>query len=453
MREKSKKRNIILSIVIILLLVTIGYATLSTNLTINGSSKLLNSTWNVHFENLHVTDGSVEVDENDNTLHAASIDTNDNTKVSFAIELDKPGSFYEFTVDVKNDGSIDAMIDSFDTTIKINGIDKTNDLPNWLSYSITYYDGIPIQQHHLLESGKSEKYKVRLDFNKDISNSDFEIAKTSTIELDFNVDYTQATNSASKVVPDPVSFETDSWETITRAVHSGNTSQYNVGDTKSIDMGTYGTHSLRIANMSTPEECSTEDFSQTACGFVLEFADIITKYNMNPSNDRYQYGFNIGGWKDSEARAIINNDSEMSIYNSLPQVLKNSIIDTKVVSGYGCISGWSNSNKKCSNPDNNGINFITIDKLYLLSTIEVWGYCWSDTVDENYTRHLDYYEINNITNSNYDGAKKRYDSIYSTWWLRSPISVDDYRFIASAGSINNNTANRIFGISPAFRLG
>ena len=56
--------------------------------------------------------------------------------------------------------------------------------------------------------------------------------------------------------------------------------KYNVGDTKEIDMGTYGTHTLRIANKSTPSECSTEGFSQTACGFVLEFQDIITTSKM-----------------------------------------------------------------------------------------------------------------------------------------------------------------------------
>ena len=41
-------------------------------------------------------------------------------------------------------------------------------------------------------------------------------------------------------------------------------------------MGELGVHTLRISNMSTPQECNDEAFSQTACGFVVEFVDIIT---------------------------------------------------------------------------------------------------------------------------------------------------------------------------------
>ena len=39
----------------------------------------------------------------------------------------------------------------------------------------------------------------------------------------------------------PVAFSTESWDTIVSAVKSGDTSVYNVGDTKEIDMGEYGT--------------------------------------------------------------------------------------------------------------------------------------------------------------------------------------------------------------------
>ena len=77
-------------------------------------------------------------------------------------------------------------------------------------------------------------------------------------------------------------------------------------------MGTYGTHTLRIANKSTPSECSTESFSQTACGFVLEFQDIITTSKMNTAYS------NAGGWNNAEMNTFINNN----IYNALPNELK-----------------------------------------------------------------------------------------------------------------------------------
>ena len=144
------------------------------------------------------------------------------------------------------------------------------------------------------------------------------------------------------------SFSDDSWSTIIANIKAGRGSDYKIGDTKTISMGTYGTHTLRIANTSTPSECSTSGFSQTACGFVVEFADIITNHKMNDTTT------NVGGWPASGMRAFVNND----IYNALPSDLKNGIINTTVVSGHGSTSGET--------------NFTSTDKVYLLSPVEIY---------------------------------------------------------------------------------
>ncbi|MCI7558639.1 MAG: type II secretion system GspH family protein, partial [Clostridium sp.] len=121
----------------------------------------------------------------------------------------------------------------------------------------------------------------------------------------------------------PKNFSTDDWEIIIDAIREGNDGVYNVGDTKEIDLGSYGKHILRIANKSTPSECSGTGFSQSACGFVLEFADVIITHKMNDTNT------NVGGWPASSMYTFVNND----IYNALPDEIKNAIIDTTVVSG------------------------------------------------------------------------------------------------------------------------
>lgn len=123
----------------------------------------------------------------------------------------------------------------------------------------------------------------------------------------------------------PTQFEKDSWTTIVTNVRNGNISNYNLGDTKEVDLGDLGKHNVRIANTTTPSECSTEGFSQTACGFVLEFEDIITTRSMNSTQT------SKGGWPASELYTYVNTD----IYNVLPTDLKNIIIDTTVVSGHG----------------------------------------------------------------------------------------------------------------------
>ena len=227
-------------------------------------------------------------------------------------------------------------------------------------------------------------------------------------------------------------FATDSWSTIIANVKAGNGSEYKVGSTKEVNLGTtYGTHTLRIANTSTPSECSTSGFSQTACGFVLEFADIITDHKMNDANT------NVGGWPASSMRTFVNND----IYNSLPSEIKNAIIDTTVVSGHGSTNGET--------------NFTSTDKLYLLSTAEVCANGHDYDTARDVTRQLDYYKNLGTSTTNRSGAKKKKGTNAARWWLRAAYSGNGNYFylVEIDGSWNNNSAYGTIGVSSAFRLG
>ena len=199
--------------------------------------------------------------------------------------------------------------------------------------------------------------------------------------------------------------------------------------------GTPENYTLRVANNSTPAACSTEGFSQTACGFVLEFADIITTHRMNPyTNGSTNGDGNKGGWEYSEMRTYVNSD----ILGALPTELKNAIIDTTVVSGHG---------------PNDSANFTTTDKLYLLSTVEV-GFDVSYDTAKTETRTLDYYATNN-TNA---ARVKKLNNIPKYWWLRSATANSNYNdssfdVVYRGGSGNNGKASNADGVAPAFRIG
>ena len=233
-------------------------------------------------------------------------------------------------------------------------------------------------------------------------------------------------------IPEPNSFSTDSWMTIAKAVKSGNISKYNVGNTKTIDMGTYGTHTVRIANKSTPSECNTDGFSQTACGFVIEFADIIVNHKMNNK------AVNTGGWNNSAMRTFLNAD----IYSLLPDGLKSGIANTTVVTGGG-------SNEK-------GSNLVSVDKLYLLAPKEIFN-DFSDTMDAgiNATRQLDYYKSTGTTLSSKTAAVKKLNGTAKTYWLRTSVSTSTSSFIrlGSGGTYSSYSASGLYGTSPAFRIG
>ena len=272
-----------------------------------------------------------------------------------------------------------------------------------------------------IESGITHKYTFTILFKETNTNQNYNQGKKFSGVLG---------------IEETSRFTFDDWNTIVENVKSGNTSMYKVGDTKEVNLGTtYGTHTLRIANTSTPSECSGTGFSQTACGFVLEFADIITTHKMNDTNT------NVGGWPATTMRTFVNND----IYNAIPSEIKNAIISTTVVSGHGSTSGEE--------------NFTSTDKLYLLSTAEVWAQGSSNTINNDtardVTRQLDYYSNLGTSTSNYSGAIKKNGTSATDWWLRAAYSNITNLFfrVNYYGTWINYNARNPNGVAPAFRLG
>ena len=266
---------------------------------------------------------------------------------------------------------------------------------------------------------------------------------TGTGYLPSNIPGNKA-DTYTAISPKP-DFTTDSWDKIVSNIRAGKSSVYEVGDTKEVTLsGTYaGTYTLRLANNSTPSECSNSNFSQTACGFVVEFKDIITEEKMNSSNT------NKGGWPGSELYQKLNpkngDTTNSVIYNALPEDLKQVIVDTKVISSHG---------------SNDSTNFTSIDKLYLLATKEIWGkdgtsITINNDTSDNQTRQLDYYKSIGITTNNYSDAIKQYQLSSKYWWTRSAYSNNRYSFyiVLSSGGWAAFGAPDPYGVAPAFRIG
>ena len=353
-----------------------------------------------------------------------------------------PGDSYTKTISVKNTGTLDASYslvwqeltnEITNDELVIEATCKRLNSSGTEEGTCEAISQTPIKSNTLkknisIEPSVTHEYTVKVTFIDTGSVQNYNKNKSFSGKLGIN-EY-KAPN-----------FETDSWATIIANVKAGNGNEYKVGSTKEVNLGsTYGTHTLRVANTSTPSECSTAGFSQTACGFVLEFADIITGHIMNDP-DTNDPDTNVGGWPATSMRTFVNND----IYNALPSDLKNGIIDTTVVSGHGL---------------EDGENFTSIDKLYLLSTAEVWAQGASNTISydtaRDVTRQLDYYKKEGVTTtSNYSKVIKMYNSSADFWWLRSATFSDSISFysVSNDGDWRDYISSSTNGVSVAFRLG
>ena len=171
--NRKKQRKI--SALILLLLVTIGYALLSTTLKINGTAGIKSNTWGIHWENVQPNNNSTVTAEKPTISENA-------TKVSYEVTLELPGDYYEFTVDAVNSGSINGKISEVKSTIYVldpttgeEVIDpqtnkpKTANLPNYIN-STVYYDGtttVPKAGDILEADGGKQTYRIRIEYDEE----------------------------------------------------------------------------------------------------------------------------------------------------------------------------------------------------------------------------------------------------------------------------------------------
>ena len=121
MRRKNNQKLTISLFVLLLLSIGIVYAYLTSNLSITGSTRIANNTWDIHFANLIVNPGSVEA------TTPAAIDQNDTTTISSAVKLNAPGDFYEFTVDIVNAGTLSGKVN----VVSIDGISTYSNIVDY----------------------------------------------------------------------------------------------------------------------------------------------------------------------------------------------------------------------------------------------------------------------------------------------------------------------------------
>ena len=170
MRFNPRRSFMIMFLLLFIFSFGIGYALIATNLSIDGTVDLDNSKWDIHFDNIQVASGSVSAD--------TPTITNDTT-ISFSALLDNPGNYYEFTVDVVNDGTMNAEIDS----IAILPV-LTAEQQEFFDYTVTYVNGASIEEGDLLLADSFKTIKITARYKE---NTDISLYPTADQTFDFSV--------------------------------------------------------------------------------------------------------------------------------------------------------------------------------------------------------------------------------------------------------------------------
>lgn len=183
-RNKTMKTKLVVLLLILVLLISVGYAALTTNLTINGTATVKHQSWSVYFDNVQVKTGSVSGAK---VTTAPSTSGTTTTTLNWEVSMDTPGEFYEFNVDVVNNGTIDAMIGT--ETDSIIASTLTAEQQKYLDYTIKYVNGTDIDQYPYLAAGETRTITVKLLFKQDINPEDLPGTEQDGISLSYTTNY------------------------------------------------------------------------------------------------------------------------------------------------------------------------------------------------------------------------------------------------------------------------
>ena len=184
---KSDRRQTILFIIILLVLsMGIGYAFLTTTLTIDGVSDIDSAVWDIHWENVQVQSVSVTGEQ---VITPATIGNN-GTSISFHVHLKDINDRYVILINEVNDGTLIGKID--DIIVKVNGV-RDAQLPSYLMYETIYYEPPSFTNIGIgdkLYPGQSRTVGFGLGYNSNVSASDLP-TDDETLELSFELVYVQ----------------------------------------------------------------------------------------------------------------------------------------------------------------------------------------------------------------------------------------------------------------------
>lgn len=124
MRKEIGLQNLIIVVLAIAVLaMSVGFATYSANLQINGTATFSKALWDVHFDTGSYNETS--------TIKSTNHTVGDNS-VSYTVTLPSPGSTYSFEINAKNYGTIGAKLK------KITMTGLTEQQQKFITYTVNY---------------------------------------------------------------------------------------------------------------------------------------------------------------------------------------------------------------------------------------------------------------------------------------------------------------------------
>lgn len=161
---KGRKFKLLIVLAILMSATTV-YAYKNDLIKINDGKA---SVFDITYNNVRKLDGN------------STVEVKDNTDINLNTELEKPGDYAEFLVDITNNSNKTAIIDTIDK----EGL--TEKQKKYIEYSISYLNGKEVKVGDLFKAGETKTAKVRVEYLNNISKDDLPTTDED-IKYSFNI--------------------------------------------------------------------------------------------------------------------------------------------------------------------------------------------------------------------------------------------------------------------------
>lgn len=167
--ETNKKNILIGALLVAIVAMSVGYAAIAQQLTVNGSANFSDAKWNIAFSEIALdsaaSEGATEVTK-------ANIV---GTTASFDVKLEYPGAYATYKITVKNAGTINAVLKS------IAGVEEANATqPTGIVYTV---EGVAAND--TLNATQSKEFTVKVEWLDTDKIPADTTTKTATIYLNY----------------------------------------------------------------------------------------------------------------------------------------------------------------------------------------------------------------------------------------------------------------------------
>ena len=186
MEKQRRIKMLSLSAVLVAVLgLTVAFAALSTTLNIKGSAYLDAAKWGIKFQNLSEPSIVGEASDAKTAKIEKDVSIND-----IKVTLSKPGDSVTYTVDLVNDGDINAKIENIEKT------NLTEEQQKYITFTVKYKENdTELKIGDILSKKEVKPLVIKIEYRKDLESSDLP-KSAQGINLSYKLDFVQTDDKA-----------------------------------------------------------------------------------------------------------------------------------------------------------------------------------------------------------------------------------------------------------------